>query len=207
MGLDLWHVVPSAKTASTLEFFVKHDFHKNLAFWNRYSYLFEEEDNLDSDTGIIIFPDKKTMEVAFEDGAASIYRDIPFLIGNVNDLQQKIDEITIAIGRQNDEIFLLEHIDQLYTTPDKKNIVYHTVEYLEKKEKIKVLYYIEKGYRRKGVSPQFYNDFVNCKLYFTQADVIKASAYILPKSNKPELFKTNFIDNFIEGESIFFASW
>lgn len=70
------------------------------------------------------------------------------------------------------------------------------------------LFFVEKGYQRKGMIPAFYKDFKNAVPYIDIASVKKAYQYIEPAS--PDLlvtFKEQFIDNFIEGESIFFASW
>ena len=59
---------------------------------------------------------------------------------------------------------------------------------------------------------QFYLDFVNGKLYFEIEDVRKAYLYLKADhinnlSDLKENFKKTFIDNFVEGESIFCASW
>ena len=75
----------------------------------------------------------------------------------------------------------------------------------------KVLYYLDKGYQRKRVTSNFIHEFENDKLYFHLDDVIKAKGYIEanPGENQPDLeneFQKNFIDNFIEGESIFYIS-
>lgn len=74
------------------------------------------------------------------------------------------------------------------------------------------IYFREKGYQRKGMSRAFYEDFQNDKLYFDLASVKKAFAYL--KANHistlealQQNFRQNFIDNFVEGESLFFASW
>ena len=79
-------------------------------------------------------------------------------------------------------------------------------------EKIKGLYWITKGVQRKGMNKLFYEDFINCKLYLQKKDVLRAYSYLEPTwaENIADLrkhFVNNFIDNFIEGESIFFASW
>lgn len=74
-----------------------------------------------------------------------------------------------------------------------------------------VLYYRDKGYQRKRVTANFINEFVNDKLYFRLDDVIKAKRFLLanPAESQADIeynFQKNFIDNFIEGESIFFIS-
>lgn len=122
----------------------------------------------------------------------------------------------------------LTHI--IPTHPDKNNLNFFQVDdidlpdwYIEKfsqyiimsdygGEKTVLIYFQEKGYQRKGMHSDFYRDFKNDALYLDLATVMKAYEYIedvnseycsVLKSN----FKTNFIDNFIEGESLFFVSW
>jgi len=78
--------------------------------------------------------------------------------------------------------------------------------------KTEILYFAEKGYQRKGMNPKFYEDFENDKLYFDLQTVLKAYQYLKADhvNSLEELqlnFKKNFIENFVEGESIFFASW
>lgn len=75
----------------------------------------------------------------------------------------------------------------------------------------KVLYYIEKGHHRKRVTNNFISVFKNDKLYYNLEDVKKAKGFLLanPGESQTEIesnFQEKFIDNFIEGESIFFIS-
>lgn len=76
---------------------------------------------------------------------------------------------------------------------------------------IKVFYCEEVGYQRKGMKQQFYEDFNDCQVYLRKEDVLKAFRYLdIGDKHRPTLekdFKESFIDNFIEGESFFFASW
>lgn len=76
----------------------------------------------------------------------------------------------------------------------------------------KVLYHTDAGYQRSGMNSQFFKHFTNDTLYFRKEDVISALRYIYDDdpSYYKELvdnFQHNFIDNFIEGDSIFFISW
>ena len=78
--------------------------------------------------------------------------------------------------------------------------------------KVEILYFTEKGYQRKGMNLKFYTDFENDKLYFDLPTVLMAYQYLKADhiNSLEELqlnFKKNFIENFVEGESIFFASW
>lgn len=77
---------------------------------------------------------------------------------------------------------------------------------------IKVMYFQQEGYQRKGMNSKFYNDFENDKLYFDLESVRKAYNYLEADhiSSLKELqhnFQENFLDNFIEGKSIFQVSW
>jgi hypothetical protein len=75
----------------------------------------------------------------------------------------------------------------------------------------KVIYYIVKGHHRKRVTDNFINGFKNDKLYFRLEDVKKAKSFLLanPGESQADIentFQEKFIDNFIEGESVFFIS-
>lgn len=83
---------------------------------------------------------------------------------------------------------------------------------LDEASESEVIYFESKGYQRKGVKAEFFTCFENDKPYFNMQDVIKAYRYldadhINTLSKLQENFKENFIDNFEEGESIFFVSW
>ncbi|MCR5890296.1 hypothetical protein LRS06_22250 [Hymenobacter sp. J193] len=82
----------------------------------------------------------------------------------------------------------------------------------EAKVTMTVLYVMEKGYQRKGMSSLFYKDFQNGRPYFDLLSVKKAYEYlkddhISTLEALQQNFQKNFIENFIEGESIFYASW
>jgi len=75
----------------------------------------------------------------------------------------------------------------------------------------KVLYYIIKGHHRKRVTENFINAFENNKLYFRLDDVKEAKLFLRANPGESQVdlenaFQKNFIDNFIEGESVFFIS-
>jgi hypothetical protein len=124
----------------------------------------------------------------------------------------------------------LRHVVRSYKTPEVEELDYFTKEelrhspeflsrnisFLVEKEvegiETQVLYFKEKGYQRKGMSSRFYKDFQNDKPYFDLYTVKKAYQYLEADhiSSLEELqwnFQKNFIENFVEGESIFFASW
>ena len=76
----------------------------------------------------------------------------------------------------------------------------------------KAIFFKEIGYQRKGMKEEFFRDFQDSYPYFYKSDVIKASKYLVTSwSRVPKdlmlNFQASFIDNFKEGESIFFASW
>ena len=78
--------------------------------------------------------------------------------------------------------------------------------------KSKVIYFQSKGYQRKGMNGRFYTDFGNDSLHFDLQSVKNAYHYlerdhISSLEELQENFQKNFIDNFTEGESIFFVSW
>ena len=106
---------------------------------------------------------------------------------------------------------ILEITDNLFIKGASKEICYHSITYETTPNTIKVLFYSEKGHQRKGMNSKFHKDFVSGKLYFDKDSVVKAYSYIDSTRGDSkgiqQYFKENFIDNFIEGESIFFSSW
>lgn len=75
-----------------------------------------------------------------------------------------------------------------------------------------VIYYVDKGYQRKQMKANFIEIFENDKLYFDLETVRKAQQFLQAKTEAEQReiedeLQLNFIDNFVEGESIFFISW
>jgi hypothetical protein len=78
--------------------------------------------------------------------------------------------------------------------------------------KEKVIFLKDLGYQRKGMKSSFYTDFQNGRPYIDIEIVKKAFEYLKADHiNTLEMlqknFRERFIDNFVEGESIFLASW
>jgi hypothetical protein len=72
------------------------------------------------------------------------------------------------------------------------------------------IYLAEKGYQRKGMLAAFYSEFENDRLYFDLASVRRAIMLLdVPVEYYQwiDQFMTDFVDNFKEGESVFYASW
>jgi len=110
---------------------------------------------------------------------------------------------------------LLEHftLEELSAFPDyierHNNLI---VKKEEEEGKVSVIYFKEAGSQRKGMSSKFYEDFENGKPYVDIETVKKALNYLQADhiSSLEELqqnFHKNFIDSFVEGESVFYASW
>jgi hypothetical protein len=140
------------------------------------------------------------------------YSDIPALIGDIANLQEQINQIAAGNSVAGKEPTILEITDNLLIKGASKEICYHSISYETTPNTIKVLFYSKKGHQRKGMNSKFYKDFVNGKLYFDKNSVVKAYSYFDTtlgdsKAELQQQFKENFIDNFIEGESIFFCSW
>ena len=208
MGLDIYHAIPSIKTNDTLEFFTMDEFAANPDFLKPYNHLLVEIDDFDFE--VLIFPDQRTKDLVIQRTPG--YSEKPAIVGEYENIAGPLLEIATRHGLQHKEPMVLKSIDNLLSLEIGREVYYHTAWYDSGAKKIKGLYWTEKGYQRKNMSPAFYQDFENCKLYFDKAAVIKASAYLQTRdATQMETlraeFKTNFIDNFVEGESIFFASW
>ncbi len=105
-------------------------------------------------------------------------------------------------------------LDELTQNPDFLENHRHLITIIDDGdgEQIPCIYYADKGYQRKRMAAHFFDVFENNKLYFDLDTVIKAKQFIEANAdeNQEEIeqaFQTGFIDNFIEGESVFFISW
>lgn len=151
---------------------------------------------------IYLFPDERTKQEYEKWPGKS--ESTAFLIGGLPDMEDNVFKIEKAnhlngmhkfiktIGKENEA---------------GKSIIW--IEYAPNYRQVPVIYCKEIGYQRKGMEPGFYEVFEDCKLYFKKEDILRASNYLSPIDSKyyTGTFREQFIDNFIEGESIFFASW
>ena len=76
----------------------------------------------------------------------------------------------------------------------------------------KIIYFKSVGYQTKGMNKQFYNNFSNDTVYFNLQDVERAYKFLVTDhlnklTNLQKNFRENFINNFVEGTSIFYVSW
>ena len=210
MGLDLHHFAPCAKAENTLDYFTEEDFADNPAFFDRHRHLLGEADDIYFDFTVYVFQDLVTKDLIFK--RSPEYVDRPYLVGNLETLDPSIHEIVARHSLQDKERVILKTIDTLLTKDTGREIYYHTVSYETKTEIIQVLYHIEKGYQRKGMNVEFYDAFENGKAYVDKADVIRASRYLrtdgpVGTDSLANHFRCNFLNNFVEGESIFWCSW
>lgn len=75
-----------------------------------------------------------------------------------------------------------------------------------------VLFFKSLGYQTRGMSKPFYSQFTNDTLYFKLEDLEKAYKFLSTdmQNNVKHLqknFRDNFMQNFIEGKSIFYVNW
>ncbi|WKZ60579.1 MAG: hypothetical protein QY309_03680 [Cyclobacteriaceae bacterium] len=210
MGLDLYHAIPSMKTSDTLEYLTMDEFEDEPTFLQKNFHLIAEIEESEFDFEILVFPDQFTKDLVVKRTPSHI--DKPTLVGDIDDLNLELKKLATENSVKETDPIVLKSIDNLLTKETAKEVYYHTVSYETGSKKIKGLYWTAKGYQRKGMNKDFYKDFENCKLYFDKASVLKASLYLKPTWDNDDLelkkeFKKNFIDNFVEGESIFFGSW
>lgn len=208
MGLDLYHIIPSRKLEGDQHFSLGY-FESNPGYLDTYSDFLTEIDDREFDFHILIFPDHETKELVLERSPS--YKLMPSLVGAIERLNPEIVRIAEA-NQMPEESFRTQHIDNLLSRDHGREIAYYSVNYETSSRKIKVLPYEEIGYQRKGMNDQFYEDFKNFELYFEKSAVQTAARYLRTDifgENKTlkEHFQENFIDNFIEGQSMFFASW
>lgn len=211
MGLDLYHVSPTKKSEETIDYFTLDEFDDNLDFIQKYSYLIEELEHYDYEIEILVFPNLAIKELITK--THENLKDIPFLIGELYNLTDDINILAVKYNVDKSKSLVIKQIDNLLAKVEKKEIYYHSISFASAFPiKTKCIFYETNGFQRKGMNERFYKDFENCKNYFDIKTVQKASLYLEPSRGESmeELemsFKESFIDNFIEGKSIFFASW
>ena len=105
-------------------------------------------------------------------------------------------------------------IDELSTLPGyiEQHRQFIVEKDLDEYGKVDVIYFKSEGSQRKGMAFSFYSNFSNDGIYCDLKSVKKAYSFLqADQSNKLSAlqsnFQKNFIDNFIEGESIFHVSW
>ena len=105
-------------------------------------------------------------------------------------------------------------IDELSTLPGyiEQHRQFIVEKDLDEYGKVDVIYFKSEGSQRKGMAFSFYSNFSNDGIYCDLQSVKKAYSFLqADQSNKLSAlqsnFQKNFIDNFIEGESIFHVSW
>jgi hypothetical protein len=82
----------------------------------------------------------------------------------------------------------------------------------ENGKKTPVIYYLQEGHQRNQTKKEFRELFENEILYFDIDSVKKAKTYLKANNVENQIqleqkFQVNFLDNFIEGKSIFFISY
>lgn len=208
MGLDLWHVRPTDKKNDLVDFFYVDELEE-------YPPLVENHQRLICDLveathyfTIYIFQANQYRDYYINRFGYS-EADSTLLVGNIQDLMTDISNIEVERNLDIGEKMLTETHLRDNTDPGGPLLLTTQISYPNAFSKRQVIYFEEVGYQRKGMNMSFYSEFVNCKPYFYKADVVKAASY-LDIDHRPEVIKyfpAQFIDNFIEGESIFFASW
>ncbi|MFM2266746.1 MAG: hypothetical protein RL757_186 [Bacteroidota bacterium] len=210
MGLDLYHVAPSKKMEPA-DYFKLDEFDDNPKFLQKHSHLIEELEEFDYNFDILVFSDIATKNLILDNNEK--YRNKPTLIGDISNLTNEIELLVKGQNLNTKDRLILNHVDHLLTKRYNREIYYRSICLASNTPNIqKVLYLREKGYQRKGMNEQFYRDFINDKNYYDLKAVQKAAMCLEPTwgDSKEDLqrdFKKLFIDNFVEGESIFFASW
>lgn len=77
---------------------------------------------------------------------------------------------------------------------------YRKVDYGQGEETITGYYYEGLGYQRKGVKREFYKRYKPDEFLFTKAELLELKTYVDKEYLRS--FETDFIDKFIEGDTI-----
>lgn len=209
MGLDLYHTTPSEKTEETHEYFTLEELEESSDFIEKHKHLIEEVTEANKFFEILVFPSSHIMNLYISHYPTK--RDAAVLVGDLANLGNEIQKFENEHKLDPATQYILQPKDMLLSRQYDLELTYYSVNYTIGFETRRVIYWKTKGYQRKGMKPDFYKDFENCKPYFDKTSVIKASQYLgtsaIYGDDLPIHFQKNFIDNFIEGESIFFLSW
>jgi hypothetical protein len=207
MGLDICHVILSAKDEHTPEYFYLEELEDFPGFVGNHKTLITEVIETDVFFTVYIFPEESSKNRYA--GRFEYNRHQALLVGNIEELADAISAIEHSNSLSpTDKLVTEDSVDMTWTHDA---ISFTTIKYPIGDIIEKVIYWKTIGYQRKQMSRRFYEDFDNCKLYFRKSDVLKAATYLsADRENLPALndsFKADFIDNFVEGKSIFFGSW
>lgn len=109
------------------------------------------------------------------------------------------------------DYFTLEELQDYPEFIERHKHLINFIDYGDEKQ-MAVIYYEEKGHHRKRVKAEFISVFENNKLYFDIETVKKAKLFIEANPGErqkklEEAFQADFIDNFVNGESVFFINW
>ncbi|NLR58236.1 hypothetical protein HGH93_09015 [Chitinophaga polysaccharea] len=208
MGLDLWHVKPTDKKHDSVDFFYVDELEECPPLVENHRQLICDLVEATHYFTIYIFQANQYLNYyisRFDYSEA----DSALLAGSIQDLAMDIFNIEAERNLDIEEKMITETHLRDNTDPGGPLLWTTQISYPIAFSKRQVIYFEEVGYQRKGMNMPFYSEFVNCKPYFYKADVLKAASY-LDIDHRPEVtmyFPTEFIDNFIEGKSVFFASW
>ncbi|MCU0354688.1 MAG: hypothetical protein MUD08_13270 [Cytophagales bacterium] len=212
MGLDLYHCVPAPKDEIADEcplYFSLDELSGNQGYIEKHQSLITEIAESDvTEDKILLFKDAAIKDIYCQSHDCS---NQLVLLGWFTELENEI----VAFEKENkldcSRRYFMQSREGMLSQKYGKEISYTSISYTFPVLK-KVIFFQQVGYQRKGMNPKFYEDFGNRNLYLHKADVIKASCYLNTASTNhaEELtthFKANFIDNFVEDESIFFGDW
>ena len=210
MGPDLYHVIPAPKKDESFDYFEVGEFDRNPGFLSKHADLVTEVEVFEDDFEIIVYPDTATRDIVLETNEDHAGK--PYIIGDIALLEKEIAAIESKNSLEGKQSMSLRITDNILEEDRLREIYYDVISYETGPALVKVLFYSEKDHQRKDMSEAFYNDFKNGKLYFDKASVIKAGSYLWAPDDKARedlqaSFKKVFIDTFVEGESIFFATW
>lgn len=210
MGLDISHFKISETYESDLDYFFLSELTACPELISRHEHLIVEIDDPEGYFEVLIFNNEKELELYAKKNVASA--DSAFITRDTDNLQLELKKLEDKHNLNPSDFFTEQRTYTHSSFLIKKEISYTGRFYSMNCIKKKVLYYTEAGYQRSGMSSKFFSDFTNDTLYFRKEDVIKALGYIRdddPADYKDRIdnFEQNFIDNFVEGDSIFFISW
>ncbi|SFM61391.1 hypothetical protein SAMN05428949_0177 [Chitinophaga sp. YR627] len=210
MGLDIYHLKITEKYDTILDYFRLSELAACPEMISRHEHLIAEIEEPAGYFDVFIFKDEQELQLYAKKNPAT--SDRALITGGPDHLRQELKKLEDRYNLNPSDFFSEQHTHTYSSFLKKTEITYTRRFYSMHDVKRKVLYHTDAGYQRRGMNQDFFKIFTNDTLYFRKEDVIRAMDYIYdddPADYKERIdnFRQNFIDNFIEGESIFFISW
>jgi hypothetical protein len=207
MGLDAFHRIPSSVILDSEDFFYVSQLEQNPVFLSRFSSYVKEREEKVFDFEILVFRSEEIRNICLNHHP--YLRSKPSLVGVYEQLEEKIKQVAKEHNIHESPAFTTQPRDMTMSQKHNRIIDYTKLVYQAGTEMVKVLYYKQLGYQRKGMTKGFYETFGSPFYCWEKKDVLLAASFLETDSSEKfrQDFISDFVNNFVEGESIFLGSY